>query len=404
VRKNGGNHWRPMEAFLGHGRLKCGFGIYLTDDFLQLINYERVRADRSDSEFSLVVFEVRKVFSKNEQILDFISTITSKVRTIDHVGWFQKGVGVLLPITSRQNAVGFARAIRKRAITEVIPFAIYSYPDASGANEYLLQNATTLSTKANRTQKRAMKLYDSSDGGRLRVSEQLKSAFAAGIPVWKRTTDIVGSLFGIILLLPLFALLAVYIKTVSRGSVLYKSTRIGRKGESFTFLKFRTMCVGNDQVVHSEHAVDFIRNNKSMEKLDDRDPRIIPGGRILRKLAIDELPQLFNILHGEMSLVGPRPCIPYEAREYLRWHAHRFDVLPGLSGLWQVSGKNKLTFQQMIRLDIEYMNRMSFLFDLYIIVKTPIAIIKIVMDVFTDKHNRVIQEADLRCTNIASGK
>jgi lipopolysaccharide/colanic/teichoic acid biosynthesis glycosyltransferase len=107
-----------------------------------------------------------------------------------------------------------------------------------------------------------------------------------------------------------------------------------------------------------------------MEKLDEYDPRIIPGGRILRKLAIDELPQIFNVLRGEMSLVGPRPCIPYEADEYERWHTHRFTILPGLTGLWQVSGKNKLTFAEMIRLDIAYERNMSLWIDLWIIVRT----------------------------------
>jgi lipopolysaccharide/colanic/teichoic acid biosynthesis glycosyltransferase len=107
-----------------------------------------------------------------------------------------------------------------------------------------------------------------------------------------------------------------------------------------------------------------------MEKLDEYDPRIIPGGRILRKLAIDELPQIFNVLRGEMSLVGPRPCIPYEADEYERWHTHRFTILPGLTGLWQVSGKNKLTFAEMIRLDIAYERSMSLWIDLWIIIRT----------------------------------
>src|SRR5208337_1509428 len=110
---------------------------------------------------------------------------------------------------------------------------------------------------------------------------------------------------------------------------------------------------------------ELIKGRKPMEKLDyAKDPRIIFGGRIIRKASLDELPQLFNVLRGEMSLVGPRPCILYEAEEYLRWHAHRFDVLPGMTGLWQVSGKNKLSFEQMIRFDIAYTNRMSPLLDM----------------------------------------
>jgi lipopolysaccharide/colanic/teichoic acid biosynthesis glycosyltransferase len=114
--------------------------------------------------------------------------------------------------------------------------------------------------------------------------------------------------------------------------------------------------------------------------LDSHDSRIIFGGKVLRKSCIDELPQLWNILLGNMSLVGPRPCIPYEAHEYLRWHTHRFDTMPGLSGLWQISGKNKLTFKQMIRLDIAYCDNITLLGDLQIIIKTPFAILKMVFE------------------------
>ena len=117
-----------------------------------------------------------------------------------------------------------------------------------------------------------------------------------------------------------------------------------------------------------------------MVKLDTSDPRIIPGGRILRIGCIDELPQLWNVIIGDMSLVGPRPCIPYEAHEYLRWHTHRFDTIPGITGLWQVSGKNKLTFKQMIRLDIEYTNTISLWKDILILAKTPIEILKMILE------------------------
>jgi lipopolysaccharide/colanic/teichoic acid biosynthesis glycosyltransferase len=131
------------------------------------------------------------------------------------------------------------------------------------------------------------------------------------------------------------------------------------------------MRADNDSGCHEAHLKELIRSDRPMEKLDTgRDPRIIPGGRVLRKMCIDELPQLVNVLRGEMSLVGPRPCLPYEAEDYLRWHSHRFDVLPGLTGLWQVSGKNRLSFKQMIRLDIAYCQRMSPWLDLTIMLRT----------------------------------
>ena len=111
-----------------------------------------------------------------------------------------------------------------------------------------------------------------------------------------------------------------------------------------------------------------------MAKLDADNPQIIPFGRILRKLCLDEFPQLINVLCGDMSLVGPRPPIPYEVEEYLRWHKGRFDTVPGMTGLWQVSGKNRLTFKEMVRLDIRYSKNLSFLSDLKILMMTPIAI------------------------------
>ena len=147
------------------------------------------------------------------------------------------------------------------------------------------------------------------------------------------------------------------------------------------FMKFRTMYKNNDPCAHRDYLEELIKGGMPMEKLDcGRDPRIIPGGRIIRKACLDELPQLFNVLRGEMSLVGPRPCIPYEAEEYLRWHTHRFDILPGMTGLWQVSGKNKLSFEQMVRLDISYANRMSPLHDLKILLMTLPAIIGMVFE------------------------
>lgn len=125
-----------------------------------------------------------------------------------------------------------------------------------------------------------------------------------------------------------------------------------------------------------------------MEKLDDKkDPRIIFGGKVIRKSCIDELPQLWNVLKGDMSLVGPRPCIPYEAEEYLRWHTHRFDIVPGLTGLWQVSGKNKLSFRKMISLDINYSKNLSLLLDLKIILMTIPAIIIMVLEAAFKKIN-----------------
>jgi lipopolysaccharide/colanic/teichoic acid biosynthesis glycosyltransferase len=156
---------------------------------------------------------------------------------------------------------------------------------------------------------------------------------------------------------------------------------VGYLGKVFTIWKFRTMHLNADTTIHKEYLRELINNEKSMTKLDnDRDKRIIPFGRILRVSGIDELPQLFNVLLGDMSLVGPRPCIPYEAKEFDPWQMQRFDTVPGLTGLWQVSGKNKTTFKQMMRLDIAYAKKRAFPMDMKIFLKTLPAVIDQVVE------------------------
>ncbi len=213
--------------------------------------------------------------------------------------------------------------------------------------------------------------------------KRAEDLFGRAIPGWKRCLDLVGGTVILSFLLPLFAVIALYIKLVSPGPVMFSQKRVGRAGRLFTMWKFRTMHVGNDTSEHQKYMATLIKEGASstngsapaMHKLDQGNPAIIPFGKLLRSSAIDELPQLFNVLKGEMSLVGPRPVIPYEVDEYLRWHRNRFDVVPGMTGLWQVSGKNRLTFTEMIRLDIRYARECSPLLDLWILLKTPGAIL-----------------------------
>jgi len=206
------------------------------------------------------------------------------------------------------------------------------------------------------------------------------------IPFWKRVLDIAISLTCIAFIFPLvFLVVALFIKMVSRrGPVLFRQKRVGVGGKPFTLLKFRTMHSGDNATMHDAHIKILMDSNAPMVKLEDY-PRIIPLGKVLRASGIDELPQLFNVLCGDMSIVGPRPCIPYEQAKYLPWHHQRLDVPPGLTGLWQVSGKNRLTFQQMMRLDIAYVRNISLWMDIKIIVKTPLAILQQVGDVVRKK-------------------
>jgi lipopolysaccharide/colanic/teichoic acid biosynthesis glycosyltransferase len=198
--------------------------------------------------------------------------------------------------------------------------------------------------------------------------------------VWKRVMDITGALFGLILLFPLFIFIALFVKTVSPGPAFFKQNRVGQGGKIFECLKFRTMKPNADVAKHKSYLATLINEDKPgsekrtvMTKLHD-DPQIIPFGNVLRESGLDELPQLINVLRGEMSLVGPRPSIPYEVQEYKLWFKDRFDVQPGITGLWQVSGKNRLTFNEMIRLDIQYARNVSLVMDLKIIVLTPYAV------------------------------
>jgi lipopolysaccharide/colanic/teichoic acid biosynthesis glycosyltransferase len=187
--------------------------------------------------------------------------------------------------------------------------------------------------------------------------------------------DIVGALIALVLLSPLFLLIAGIIRAVSPGPAFHKQQRIGYRGRSFMIWKFRTMRVDADAGLHQVHLSSLIESDAPLTKLDFKeDPRIFPFGRFMRRCCLDELPQLINVLRGEMSLVGPRPCMPYEAEAYRLWQRKRFDSLPGMTGLWQVSGKNRTTFKEMLRLDIRYSKAKSMRLDLWIIAKTAQAI------------------------------
>jgi lipopolysaccharide/colanic/teichoic acid biosynthesis glycosyltransferase len=196
------------------------------------------------------------------------------------------------------------------------------------------------------------------------------------VPAWKRAMDITFAGMALLLLSPLFLLIALFIKIVDPGPVFFKQTRVGRLGRPFSMWKFRTMKVNAETQSHQNYFHNLMESDQPMTKLDAKnDPRIIPLGRLLRKTGIDELPQIFNVLRGDMSLVGPRPCLPYEYEKYRHWQHNRFDILPGITGLWQVSGKNNTTFKQMIRLDITYSRQLSLKEDLRILFKTIPAII-----------------------------
>jgi lipopolysaccharide/colanic/teichoic acid biosynthesis glycosyltransferase len=202
------------------------------------------------------------------------------------------------------------------------------------------------------------------------------SSVPASAPRWKRILDISIALLAMPLAVPLAAFVAFLIRLVSEGPVLFKQERIGYLGQRFMCFKFRTMLVGADTAAHQGHLHRLMDSNIPMTKMDSAgDPRIIPLGRLLRSTGLDELPQLINVFRGEMSLVGPRPCLAYEYDRYLPWQRERFTTLPGLTGLWQVSGKNRTTFVEMIQLDIKYARTKTAWQDLEIILRTIPALV-----------------------------
>jgi lipopolysaccharide/colanic/teichoic acid biosynthesis glycosyltransferase len=205
---------------------------------------------------------------------------------------------------------------------------------------------------------------------------------ASQVPSWKRILDCTLIILAMPFWLPLGILIAAWVKLVSPGPALFRQERIGHMGARFLCLKFRTMKVNADTAVHREHLNDLMTSNRPMKKLDSTgDSRLIPGGLWLRSLGIDELPQLINVLRGEMSLVGPRPSTAYEYELFQPRHRRRCETLPGLTGMWQVNGKNRTTFEKMMEFDVTYVETKTLFLDVKILISTPFAILRQVWDV-----------------------
>lgn len=359
--------------------------LYSAEEFQRVINRERACADRSGECFSVVVFETLTQHNSSVDVATLAQVIHRRVRLTDAVGWFAHDrLGVLLHGANASSASKVAEDIRHSASPKISPgqYTILTYPsdlawsmesnDQSPVRPSKVMKTTRDPFTTKVIQKR------SSPGSKVscdsicpKPAESLEPYLARRLPFWKRALDILGALCGLIVLSPLFLAVALIIKSVSPGPAFFRQERVGYLGKPFILWKFRTMKVRADCEDHKNHMSDLINNGKPMTKLDDCNPQIIPlFGRLLRKSCIDELPQLINVLRGEMSLVGPRPCLPYEFQEYLLWHKRRVFTVPGMTGLWQVSGKNHITFTEMVRSDIAYERQSSLWLDLLIVCKT----------------------------------
>ncbi len=294
-----------------------------------------------------------------------IKALSRAVGETAFLGWLepQAVLGAIVPVSTGPDQEALIRHELTRAL-------------GRSASRFAVGSDVTLPTVA--THLKGCTPANAAFGAKAAPSPQTTLADEA-----KRALDVVGSTALLLLLSPLFAVIAVLIKLTSPGPVLFRQTRIGQGGTAFTMLKFRTMRVNADPSLHHEFVTRFIKSSaqlhpagrKAMFKLTN-DPRVTPLGRVLRKTSLDELPQFWNTLRGEMSLVGPRPPLAYEVEHYRPWHWRRvLDAKPGITGLWQVMGRSQTTFDEMVRLDLQYARSRSLWTDIKILLATPRAVI-----------------------------
>lgn len=342
--------------------------------FHAMLTLERRRAERSRKPFVLVLIDSHAI-QKNWKTVTDLQTMTAavseSVRESDLIGWYEGRtvLGVIFtevntdPTSVQLLCSKIATAIRETighqyASKCVITAHVFpDHPDHLQSDEI-----------ADR------KLYPD-------LSQPLPRK--RSLRVVKRAIDILGSSILLLILFPLFVAIAFAIKLTSNGPILYRQERLGQFGKRFLCLKFRTMYQDNDAKIHREYVQSFIagRGNGGAEvggavvyKIQ-QDPRVTSVGRILRKMSFDELPQFWNVLRGEMSLVGPRPPVPYEFEVYRLWHRRRvLEIKPGVTGLWQVYGRSRTCFDDMVRLDLRYSQKWSLWLDLKILLATPLAV------------------------------
>jgi len=352
------------------------FGLISEELFTNLLSLERKRSERSRKQFVLMLVDAGKLLRthcRDAALEQMTVALSSSTRETDIRGWYREHsvLGVILTefgsadMCSALNAIfckvnSSLRANLGTGQMNEVHISFHVFPDDLG---------TPSGGSAD------FNLYPD-----FLQEEEMKRAAR----LIKRAIDIAGSLAALILLSPLLLAIAVAIKLTSKGPVLFKQPRVGQYGGRFTFLKFRSMYYQSDAKIHRDYVRRLIAGEDEGEpgvakgavyKIKD-DPRVTVVGKLLRKTSLDELPQLFNVLKGEMSLVGPRPPIPYEVEAYDIWHRRRFlEVKPGITGLWQVNGRSRVRFEDMVRLDLQYARTWSLGLDLKILLETPRAVL-----------------------------
>jgi exopolysaccharide biosynthesis polyprenyl glycosylphosphotransferase len=341
------------------------------DIFNKIVSWERKRATRAGRSVLLMLLDVERVLlknSSNKESSRITSAVSSPARETDVIGWYDKNAVLGVIFTDLNKA-------------------------DSGALQNLMTEEVTARLRANLGPEQADKIRISfhlfpedseKPNGNLLMDEKLYPDFREGnlelSRLAKRAIDIFVSAIALILFSPLFVLISAAVKLTSKGPILFRQQRVGQYGRRFTFLKFRSMKCGNDPLIHQDYVRRFIAGDfgkaQGVTYKIKADPRLTRIGGFLRKCSLDELPQLVNVLRGEMSLVGPRPAIPYEIDFYRAWHRSRYlEVKPGITGLWQVTGRSKTTFDDMVRLDLRYVRQWSLWLDLKILWYTPRAVL-----------------------------
>ncbi len=348
--------------------------------FHEELRMERKRSERSGRSFLLMTLDVAHLATSSKgksSLRKILSEIHTLTRETDIKGWYADGsvIGIIFTEFSGNSKEMVTESITHRVNTNF--FHIIN-PEIMKEIKISLKWFPDKDDQFNNNYNPNEIFYPDclEDNWRRRPSLFIK-----------RIMDITGSLLGLILLSPLFIIIPVLIKISSKGPVLYKQKRTGLFGKDFTFLKFRSMWTGCKETDHRNYIKNLISNgsgqNQGSVGTDENilfkmanDDRITPIGKFLRKTSLDELPQFINVLKGDMSLVGPRPPIPYEREEYEIWHMKRIiKMKPGITGLWQVEGRSSCSFDDMVRLDLTYIKNWSIWLDIKIILKTPWAVI-----------------------------
>jgi lipopolysaccharide/colanic/teichoic acid biosynthesis glycosyltransferase len=343
--------------------------------FHSMLTLERRRAERSRKPFVLMLLDANLENGAAEEILrQSIGVVVSCKRETDLVGWYKRDaiLGIIfsevnmegdLPITETLRAkmeTAFVKHLGRERATK-IAISLHVFPESwdKDGSGWAADSKLYPDLKRKVSRKRLPLII-------------------------KRVIDLAGSAGLLLVLSPILAVIVALIKLTSKGPVIYKQERLGQFGERFKCLKFRTMYTNNDPKIHQEYVQQFIAGKDGLDnsKGSDKplyklvkDPRVTFIGGFLRKTSLDELPQFWNVLRGEMSLVGPRPPVPYEFEVYDIWHRRRvLEVKPGVTGLWQVSGRNRTRFDEMVRLDLRYCQSWSIWLDVKILFATPWAV------------------------------